>query len=95
MQRRGHILVDWRCLCQRSLEDVNHLLIHCEVSKLWKFALMSFGVSWIFWKKVSDLLMGWRNWLGKHALNVWNLVPLALCVMWIIWRKQNSHIVKD
>ena len=53
----------------------------------------SFGVAWVLPKKVIDLLVGWRNWLGKCSLNIWNLVPH--CVMWVIWREHNSHIFED
>ena len=28
--------------------------------------------------RVIDLLASWRNWLGKHSSNVWNLVPHGL-----------------
>ena len=41
--------------------------------------LRSFGVSWVLPKRVIDLLAGWRNWSGKHSLNVWNLVPHCGC----------------
>ena len=57
-----------------------YLLVKRDCKKHW----LCIWVSWILPKKVSDLLMGWRNWLGKHASDIWNLVPL--CVMWIIWR---------
>ena len=26
-------------------------------------------------EKVVDLLFGWRNWVGKHSLDVWNMFP--------------------
>ena len=38
-------------------------------------------------EKVIDLLFGWRNWVGKHSLDIWNLVPL--CLMWTIWHEWN------
>ena len=70
------------------------MLLHCgEVFRLCSFALTSFGVSWVLPKRVIDLLASWRNWLGKHFSNVWNLVPH--CVMWIIWRKRNNPIFVD
>lgn len=92
--RRGIPIVDWCCFCRRSGENVDHLLLHCEeVSRLWSFALRSFGVAWVLPKEVIDLFVGWRNWLGKYSLNIWNLVPY--CVMWVIWRERKSHILKD
>ena len=66
--------MDWCYLCRCNGESVDHLLLHCgEVSQLWSFALRSFGVYWILPMRVIDLLASWRNWLGKHSSNVWNL----------------------
>ena len=55
-------------------------------------------LSWVFSETVKDLLFNWWNGLGKHALDIWNLVPL--CLMWIVWlerdrkstRLNSSHI---
>ena len=92
--RRGFPIVDWCCFCQRSGENVDHLLLHCEeVSQLWSFALRSFGVARVLPKQVIDLLAGWKNWLGKYSSNIWNLVPHY--VMWVIRRERNSRILKD
>lgn len=84
--------MDWFCFCRRSEENVDHLLLHYEeVSQLWSSALRSFGVAWVL--QVIDLLAGWRNWLGKYSLNIWNLVPYR--VMWVIRRESKSRILKD
>ena len=81
-------------VCVVAGESVVHLLLHCgEVSRLWSFAFRSVGVTWVLPKKVIDLLAGWRNWLGEHSLNIWNLV--LHCVMWVIWREQNNRIFED
>jgi hypothetical protein len=42
---------------------------------------------------VVRLHLGWRNWFGKHSLDVWNLVPL--CMMWNIWLERNSRTSVD
>ena len=91
MRRWGFAFVGWCCLYRCNGESVDHLLLHCgEVSQLWSFTFRSFGV---LLKKVIDLLESWRNWLGKHSLNIWNLLPH--CVMWIIWRGRNNRIFED
>ena len=55
-------MVGWCCMCKRSGESVNHLLLHCRVVReVWNFILRSFGVSWVFPKTVSELLSGWHN----------------------------------
>jgi hypothetical protein len=39
-------LVNWCCLCKKSEETVNHLLIHCKfTSEIWHLLLTLFGVS--------------------------------------------------
>ena len=38
-------------------------------------------------KSVIDLLFS--NWVGKHSLDTWNLVPL--CVMQTLWKKGNCR----
>ena len=40
-------------------------------------------------KSVIDLLFGWSNWIGKHSLDTWNLVPF--CVMQTLWKKGNCR----
>ncbi|XP_028078613.1 uncharacterized protein LOC114280444 [Camellia sinensis] len=46
--RRGHILVNWCCLCCGAAESVDHLLIHClESSRLWMLVVATFGLGWV------------------------------------------------
>ena len=52
-----------------------------------EFCFRSFGIRWVFPEKVIDLLFGWRNWVGKHSSDIWNLVPLRL--MFKLWRERN------
>ena len=50
-------------------------------------------LSWVFSETVKDLLFNWWNGLGKHALDIWNLVPL--CLMWIVWLERNRRSFED
>ena len=94
LRKRGCTIMDWCCLCKCNWESVDHLLLHCgEVFRLWSFAFRSFGVLWVLPKRVVNLLVSWRNWLGKHSSNIWNLEPH--CVMQIIWRQRTSSIFED
>ena len=44
-------------MCKMSEESIDHLLIHCEVTKeLWSPILNLFGVEWVMPKRVYDLL---------------------------------------
>ena len=71
LRRRGFTfpIVDWCCMCRYSGETMDHLLIHCEKAyQLWCFVLRAFGKSWVFTRKVIDLLFGWKNWVGETLI---------------------------
>ena len=42
---------------------------------------------------VAGLLSYWRQWLGNHNLNIWNLI--LGCLMWIVWLERNCHSFED
>ena len=44
-------------------------------------------------KMIASLLFSWRNWLGKHLSNIWNMVPA--CLMWLVWQEHNTHTFED
>ena len=57
---RGLDFVDWSIMCRHCGEMVDHLLLHCEmVHRLWNFALITFGLSWVTPRLIPDLLFGW------------------------------------
>ena len=81
-------------MCMCSGETVDHLLLHCTVTReIWSYVFRLFGVHWVISGSVLDLVVGWRNWFGKQSSEVWNLVPL--CVMWSIWRERNNRTFED
>jgi hypothetical protein len=56
LRRQGLTLVNWCCLCKKSEETVNHLLIHCEfTSELWHLVLGLFGFSWVMPGNILEL----------------------------------------
>ena len=68
---------------------MNLLLLHCVFSfAMWGYVFRLFGVNWVLPHTVFDLMVGWRNWLGKRSSAVWNVV--LLCLMWLLWRELNS-----
>jgi hypothetical protein len=71
------------------LTIMNHLLLHCVFSfAMWGYVFCLFGVNWVLPHTVFDLMVGWRNWLGKRSSTMWNVV--LLCLMWLLWRELNS-----
>ena len=44
---------------------------------------LCFAIVWVQWvvpRMISDLLFDWWNWLDKHSLDDWNLVPFMFDV---------------
>jgi hypothetical protein len=33
LRKRLVIMMDWRCICKKSGESVDYLLLHCEVAR--------------------------------------------------------------
>jgi hypothetical protein len=55
--RRKVIVVDWCCMCKRSLEFIYNLFLHCEGAReLWNAIFRLFGVEWVMPRRVIELL---------------------------------------
>lgn len=81
-------------MCQCSGETMDHLLLHCEVAYILSSVVFKmFGTRWVLSSMVADLLFSWRNWFGKHWLDVRILTPL--CLKWIVWKERNRCTFKD
>jgi hypothetical protein len=66
LRRRNFVVVEWCCMCQKSEESVDHLLIHCEVSReLWSSIFNLFGVDWAMPRWVKNLLVSLGGQLGR------------------------------
>jgi hypothetical protein len=75
-------VTDWCCMCKRSGESINHLLLHCEVARtLWSELFTLFGVKWVLNGRVLDLMACWKIQRGnKMVMEVWKMA--LLCLMW-------------
>jgi hypothetical protein len=95
LRKRHLILVDWCCMCKKSGESVDHLLLHCPMAwELWSMVLGLFGVHWVMPSHVLDVWAGWQGSYGSHCnLVVWRMVPH--CVMWCLWRERNAQHFED
>ena len=48
LRKRGFILQNWCCLCQRNGESVDHLFLHCSMATdMWSMVFGLFGVQWV------------------------------------------------
>ena len=52
-----------------------------------------FGIEWVMPGSIVDLLFCWYHWLGKHSLDIWDLV--LSCLMWTIWTEWNRRSFED
>ena len=81
-------------MCCCNGETVDHLLLHCPVAGvLWSWIFQAFGVHWVLFGKVADLLFSLWNGLGLHSSDIWKIVPL--CLMWTIWMERNQRTFED
>lgn len=51
-----------------------------------------FGFCGFYWKW-SNLIFGWRNWVGKYSLDIWNIVLLYL--IWTVRNERNLCTFED
>lgn len=86
IQRWGWSSENWRFLCLRHEESIDHLLLHCETTRvLWKLIFVLFKVSWV---AVRDTLLNWYDsFVNKKHKEVWQANPL--CLLWIMWKAMN------
>ena len=86
--------MDWCIMCRHYGETIDHLLFHCELAYwLWTFIFKTFGLSLAIPRSILDLFFGWRNWLGKHSSQIWNLVPLG--ILCCVWKERNRQTFED
>jgi hypothetical protein len=95
LRKRNVIVIEWCCLCKKSGESIDHLLLHCEVARdLWNYILILSGVEWVMPLTVLELLKSWGAAIGcGHAKEAWRLAPL--CLLWCIWRERNAWLFED
>ena len=47
LKKRHIIGVDWCCICRKSVEAVDHLLLYCEISSALLNTIFTLGMAWI------------------------------------------------
>jgi len=95
LHRHHIVVVEWCCMCKKSGESIEHLLLHYDVARdIWSFFYRLFGVKWVMPQRVLNLLSSWGNLLGcGQVQQIWKQV--TLCVMWGIWRERNARHFED
>jgi hypothetical protein len=74
---------------------MDHLLLHCEVTRdLWSYIFSLFGIEWVMSRTVLELLISWGVLVGYGcAKEAWWLAPL--CLLWCIWQERNAQLFED
>jgi hypothetical protein len=83
------------CVCKKSGDSVDHLLLHCEMaSALWNTVFNLIGLAWVMPSNVVDLFTCWK-WHFSRLQNafMWKMVPS--CLMWSPWKERNYQSFED
>ncbi|KAG7950797.1 hypothetical protein I3843_13G134700 [Carya illinoinensis] len=79
--------MEWYFMCKKAVESVDHLLLHCDVTKvLWDCVFRRSGLTWVMPKLVVGLLACWtRLHTCSQVAAVWKMIPLC------IWLERNER----
>lgn len=89
LQRRGFLLANRCYLCEEDQESVEHLFLHCRISRqCWDLFLSICGISWAIPNSIRGLLECWQGQrIQKSLQQIWNTIPI--CIFWILWLERN------
>lgn len=80
-------------LCNRVLESVEHLFVHCRFSiRIWALIKDWLGLHLLFPNTWTTLpLIDWWNLMTKHK----GMASITLLVTWEIWNERNARVFKN
>jgi hypothetical protein len=62
LHKKNIIVMKWYCMCKKSGESINNLLLHCEVAiEVWNMVCQLFGVTWVMPGRMKECLGSWRG----------------------------------
>jgi hypothetical protein len=81
LRKRQVIVINICCMCKKTGEFMNHLLLHCDVGfALWSSLFSCFGMSWVMPRRVIYLFAGGQS-SGRPRSVVENDAYLSLLVL--------------
>lgn len=94
-RRRGVIIIDCCCMCKKSGETVDHLLLHCDVVRaLWIEVFSILELAWVMPTTVEALLACWTNLRGIPQIKaVWKMV--LICILWCLTAYGRSEMTRQ
>ena len=77
---KGHVIVvDKCCMCKKSGDSMNHLLLHCDTAyAIWIAFFDCFGLSWVMLRHVVNLHACWWTTGNKRSVATWKMAPMCL-----------------
>jgi len=93
LRKRHVIMINKCCMCKKTEESVDHLLLHCDVSFALWYSIFSFGLSWVMPQRVIDLLTCWWSSGRSRSAMVWKMA--STCLFWCLWRERNNRSFED
>ena len=73
LKRKGWTVANKCFLCHEEEELVDHILIHCDKTRVvWHLLFSLFGVSWVLPSSVTELLSSWHgSFVDRKRKMVW------------------------
>jgi hypothetical protein len=57
LRKKNVLVIEWCCMCKKSGESTEHLLLHCEVARdLWSYILNLSRVEWVMPQRLLEFL---------------------------------------
>ncbi|CAN1255260.1 hypothetical protein LINPERPRIM_LOCUS8923 [Linum perenne] len=94
-QRRGMVLTNWCVLCERDLESVDHLFVHCSfASTVWSELSSKLFLNGPRNDKVRDWIGAWK---GMNCISRYAVASKIILhgFLWFIWLERNARIFTD
>jgi len=84
------MLLNRYCMCKKTEESMDHLLLHCDVaSALWYSLFSRFGLSWVMPQRVIDLLACWWSSDWSRSATAGKMAPT--CLFWCLWGERDNR----
>lgn len=85
------IMLDWCCMCKRSGESVDLLLLYCPIAcEMWTMVRCLFGLQWVVPLRFTNMFAAWQGAFGRHHNIAFRRV-VPPCIMWCLWSLEGTE----
>ncbi|CAN1304570.1 hypothetical protein LINPERPRIM_LOCUS26241 [Linum perenne] len=92
LQKRGMILANWCVLCEKDLESIDHMFIHCSfTANVWSRLSSKLSLYGPRNENVRGLIDAWK---GMNCSTMFADAARVILhgVFWYIWLERNARI---